>query len=118
MAGEIIGGERHNNRRTAFYYYEVPTEELVDIGSTGTHPVPSPTEDLPQDILLVLTTDEKTKLDAGESILFRRSVTIPYGTPDAEVVAELRGLYAKYGPRALAEYISRYEYIGTRIDKA
>ena len=120
MASEIIALEKSRNNQHFAFYYAIPAGTRIEIGGTGTtgmYPVMSPTSGMNDELLMVLTTAEKDALDAGEAVVKMVSLAmLPNWTP-ADVLDNAQQLYAAYAGTALADYESRYEYIGLRFDK-
>ena len=121
MAGEIIALEKNGSRMNFAFLYTIPPAYRIEIGgtgTTGTYPVPTPTFGLSAELLAVLTSAEKDKLDSGEAVIRPTSFDLTPGQTKAQVIADAQSLYADQAQIALEEYTSRYAYIGLRIDKA
>jgi len=119
MADEIIALERSGTTQQFAFLYTVPPAKRIEIGGVGTtgqYPVLSPTSGMDETLLLVLSTAEKDALDAGEALLMRRSLDMGEGASDADVLAAAQDFYAHTAPIALAEYETRFRYIGRRFD--
>ena len=120
MANEIIVGERGNGSFQFFFLYTIPPAKLIEIGGTGTtgkYPVLTPTSNLPEYVLDVLTAAEEDSLNAGEKLCWSESVQVADSMTDAEILALAQDLYTSFGVTALAKYAHRYKYIGRRFDK-
>jgi len=120
MANEIIALERGNGKQDFVFLYAIPPAKLIEIGgdsTTGKYPVPTPAPDDVTDALyIVLTEAERTSLDAGESLIRRKSWVIPDGQSDADLLAQAQAFYTSEGPEILEWYETKYKYIGKRFD--
>ena len=117
MADEIIALENRSGRRSYVFLFPVAPVDLIVVGDTVDHPVPTPSSGLNEYAIAVLGAGEITALDAGTAIALTRSFTFPSGMGNGAIQTELRALYAKYAPRVRTRYLERYEFIGVRIDK-
>lgn len=118
MADEIIPLERNGSSQTLAMYYPIPENDRAEIGSAGSgvYPVVTPTSSLDATLLSVLTTAEKTALDAGEAQVVITTMTIPPGTGGAEVLAAAQNLYSSIAASELQQYQDRYEFTGQRFN--
>jgi len=119
VAQEIIALDRNGTNQQFAFLYAIPPAQRIEIGGTGTtgkFPVLTPTSGMDENLILVLTTAEKSALDAGEAVLMRRSLDISDTSTDAQVLAAAQDFYATTAPIALAEYRTRFKYIGRRFD--
>lgn len=117
MANEIIVLESVGGRRSYVFLYTIAPGDLIEVGSTLTNPVHSPSSSLDEYAQAVLSAAEIVALDAGSMIALTRSYSFPSSMTNGAIQTELRALYAKYAPKVLTKYKERYEFIGVRIDK-
>jgi len=119
MADEIIVLERSGQQQSFAFYYSIPAAIRIEVGGAGSgvYPVMTPTGSLGDMLLSVLTQDEKDDLDAGAAAVFTKSFMLDPATPEPQLLAYAREMYAAEQAVVLADYQSRYSRIGQRFDK-
>lgn len=116
MANEIKALEgTEDGRYSVLFLYPVEAPKTYPDGagvSVTVVPTPAPTEGV---IASLLSLEERTALDTGAGAF----EVVPYGPSPAktgaELVAELRALYAARKAAFDAAYATRYKYLGQEI---
>lgn len=127
MANEItVVGQAPNGSFALFFRYDIVTP--ITVGGTQVIPTPAtpqptienptPTdgESLPWAVRQVITAQEITDLDAGDSVYEIKGFHPEDGMTNPQLIAKGKEIYAITKGEFLAEYTLRYSNAGIRID--
>jgi len=95
--------------------YDIPLAQRIEVpGSPGTWHVVSPTAEIRDEALALMTVDQKTALDNGTALYRERS--LPTTLDGAELLAAVRAFYEGWKSSLLAQYVGRYQHAGKTFD--
>ena len=111
----LLARSSGNNNHTVIFLYPIATPETYVSNAGTVNFVPTPSENLPELAADILTAGEKTSLDAGESAFRVMSFNKAPGLTQAQLIIEVRRIYAAFLAQFNLDYSNIYDKSGLGI---